>query len=223
MVAFLRRLPLIDADAYRALALRDMDVRPRSGRQVVMAQGSVEVASACVRCHGAEATGTASRFVPILHGQPMEYLAAALEAYATGLRPSGIMQPIATGLTEDALRLVALYYANLDRPPTRRSITDGAYQQSGRTIATEGVPAREIPPCLSCHGPDALPAFPSLAGQNQAYLANQLQLWNKGVNLRSPGAQIMAPIARRLDDQQIEDVSAYFAHIVDPLEASRAQ
>ena len=42
-------------------------------------------------------------------------------------------------------------------------------------------------------------------------MKGQLQLWRAGHHATTAGAAIMAPIARRLDDQDIAAVTAYLA------------
>lgn len=64
--------------------------------------------------------------------------------------------------------------------------------------------------CAGCHGEDGnsmMPSFPKLAGQHQAYLVKQLQAFKGG----SRGSAMMAPLAMALDEQAIEDISAYYA------------
>lgn len=64
--------------------------------------------------------------------------------------------------------------------------------------------------CGVCHGPrgrSETPEWPSLAGQDAGYLAKQLALFRSGerVNLE------MGPIATTLTDEDIADLSAYYA------------
>jgi len=77
------------------------------------------------------------------------------------------------------------------------------------------VPERGIPPCLVCHGAGAAAIFPRLAGQHAPYLAGQLRLWQRGLRAGSVTGAIMAPVAKRLEAAQIEDVAAYFASLPD--------
>ena len=51
-----------------------------------------------------------------MHGQPAEFLVAALQDYAHSRRKSGIMQPVAAELTEDSIGKLAQYYARLNKP-----------------------------------------------------------------------------------------------------------
>src|SRR5687767_5962755 len=78
LVAFLRRLPALDAHGYRDLALGGVQVEPQSGRDVATRETASAAVGACARCHGAEGSAPPSALVPILHGQPAEFLTAAL-------------------------------------------------------------------------------------------------------------------------------------------------
>jgi cytochrome c553 len=213
VVAFLRRLPGLDAQSYRDLAMGTLQVARQSGRGVATTAAPEEAVLACARCHGADDRAPPSALVPILHGQSAAFLTAALRAYADGKRESGIMQPIAVALTSEDIQRVASYYAGLKRPllESEPQQIDAAAVENGRLLATDGKPTADIPPCLPCHGADALDTYPRLRGQQASYLRTQLQLWKRGVVPRTDTAAIMAPIAQRLSDRQIEDVTAFFA------------
>jgi len=64
--------------------------------------------------------------------------------------------------------------------------------------------------CAACHGADgnsANPMWPSLAGQHAPYMVKQLKDFKSGVR-KDP---VMAPMAKPLSDQDMENLSAYFA------------
>jgi cytochrome c553 len=210
VVAFLLQLPDLDENGYRELAGQPMGASPRDGDEIAH-EGAQATSNACRGCHGIDQHGPASDLVPILHFQSADYLMKALVAYAEGLRESGFMQQVAAELTPEQMHSLATYYSALPRPTALQAEIDDAAVERGRPIAVAGVADREIPPCLSCHAPDARSSYPLLAGQNAAYLASQLRLWKRGANRRSGGAQIMAPIAERLSDVEIEDVAAFFS------------
>jgi nitrite reductase (NO-forming)/hydroxylamine reductase len=66
--------------------------------------------------------------------------------------------------------------------------------------------------CFGCHGPDGIslnPNYPSLAGQSADYLSKQLNAFRSG-NRKDP---IMSPMAQSLNDQDVENVAAYFASL----------
>ena len=93
--------------------------------------------------------------------------------------------------------------------------------QKARSLAADGDPNAKIPACIPCHDSNALPAYPRLAGQNAAYMANRLRLWKNGLPSSSDSEAIMAPIARLLSDEQIVDISAYFANLPPERESGR--
>jgi cytochrome c553 len=68
-----------------------------------------------------------------------------------------------------------------------------------------------VPPCLSCHGEEALASYPRLTHLPAFYIEAQLRLWRDSV--RGEGGQdaLMAPIAAALTDQQMRDVATFFA------------
>ena len=64
--------------------------------------------------------------------------------------------------------------------------------------------------CAACHGIDgnsAVPNWPKLAGQHEQYLIRQIQLIKSGARM----VPEMAGITPTLSDQDILDLSAYFA------------
>jgi len=71
--------------------------------------------------------------------------------------------------------------------------------------------------CLACHGVNGNSAnseWPSLAGQNAAYIEHQLHLLHDGHRTGKVGdasAAMMPAMAVTLSDQQIEDVAAYYS------------
>lgn len=66
--------------------------------------------------------------------------------------------------------------------------------------------------CAACHGAmgiSAVPMYPNLAGQKEAYIAKQLKDFKSG-NRKDP---VMAPMAMGLSDADIENVAAYYASL----------
>ncbi|MGW9333420.1 c-type cytochrome [Bosea sp. NPDC055594] len=220
VIAFLRRLPALDRRSYRALALGEVEPEPQRGAEIATGQTEADAIGACARCHGAR-QGPPSRLVPTLHGQPAVMLENALRAYASGERDSGVMQTAASDLTEPAIRGLARYYASQPRPAAPVEPRDPDAVARGEAIARDGLSALGVPSCLGCHGDEASPLYPRLAGQPAHYLEGQLALWRSGLNDRSATGQIMAPIARRLSEVQARDVAAYFASLAPAAEARR--
>lgn len=211
LVAFLKRLPTLDRDAYRALAFGSTRAAEQKGATATIDTSVQSNIAICARCHGDERAAPTSALVPRLHGQSEAFLAAALRDYRSGARRSGIMQPVAAELDEQEIDRLAAYYAQLR--PTERAPppTDHVVAARGLRLATEGDAARGVPACITCHGRDGLATYPRLAGQSASYMAGQLRIWRAGHNAGTSGGAIMAPIAQRLDDRDIEAVAAYFA------------
>ena len=65
--------------------------------------------------------------------------------------------------------------------------------------------------CVACHGPagnSANPEWPKLAGQHAKYTAKQIRDFMAGATRSN---ELMAPMIAGLSDQDIEDISAYYA------------
>lgn len=66
--------------------------------------------------------------------------------------------------------------------------------------------------CAACHGAmgvSAVPMYPNLAGQKEAYLAKQLKDFKSGMR-KDP---VMAPMAMSLTDADVANVAAYYASL----------
>lgn len=220
MAAFLVALPDMSAERYRDLADGEATgLRNVAGGESVGAAAGPP--ASCVRCHGHDGRGNPDGAFPRLDIQGPAYLARALRDYAAGVRPSGIMEPMAHGLSDAEIDDLAAAYARTSaagggtRGAGEKEMADAEIVALGAAIA-RGSGGSAIPACGSCHGlaeGPANPAYPALAGQYPSYIAGQLQLWKKGIRGRGDYAGIMAPIARMLDDAQIEAVSAYYASL----------
>jgi cytochrome c553 len=215
MVAFLRRMPQLDAAGYRRLAYGDTAESSDASLNLPVT-GSQSPPSAvrnvCGRCHGVDGTGRGPAAFPSLAGQREEYLYASLRAFADRRRFSGIMSSIAANLDEDSIRTAAEYYANLPPREAERS-DDPSGLARGATIAARGVPERDIPACVECHGPadrPKNPAYPRLAGQHVSYLGQQLRLLQERRRGGSPNVDLMHVFVDRLRPEERRDVTLYY-------------
>ncbi len=201
VVAFLKAMKSMSPDAYRAM-------QPEAPASSTPAER--EAIANCDGCHGAAGQEPRTSFVPVLYGQKRDYVIAALEDYASGRRESGMMQPIANDLPPAAISELAAHYAERAPAAVSPDVADSRLE-AGRKLATAGLPEAGIPGCNSCHGDNSLPTYPRLTGQSAAYMASQLQLWRAGMRGSEGQAAIMAPIAKRLSDEQIDAVSRFYA------------
>ena len=67
--------------------------------------------------------------------------------------------------------------------------------------------------CSDCHGEDGMgdEEYPQLAGQDEAYLLEQMKLIKNGE--RSEEAEMMLWFFEDLQEQDLEDLAAYFASL----------
>lgn len=225
VAAFLRRLDTMDAAEYRRLAFGEepptddrstMDELEGGELEGGELEGPVgEVLRTCARCHGYDGAGHGTGAFPRLAGQKADYLYESLRAYASGARPSGIMQPMAAGLDEGVMRALADHYArqtNAPYPPAPEE-GDPRLRDLGANLASAGDPERGVPACSGCHGPNRDPRYPSLDGQHAGIIADQVRLWQKGARGDTALSRIMAAAARDLTEEQIRAVSLHYARI----------
>ncbi|NWE17095.1 c-type cytochrome [Pseudomonas yamanorum] len=185
------------------------------GKNVFTQGGSQPGAAPCVACHGADGLGLAAAGFPRLAGLPAGYLRKQLQDFKSGTRNSPVMQPLASALTEEEISAVTQALAAMPAPapaPVHRSDlpTDAAQK-----IALQGAWERQIPACISCHGPAGVgvgDAFPPLAGQSAAYLAGQLNAWRSGTRHNDPN-DLMGHVAKSLSAEEVQAVATYFASL----------
>jgi len=112
---------------------------------------------------------------------------------------------------------VAAYYAKVNAPFLPLPRPDEALVKAGEELAKVGSAGRRIQACDNCHGPGGAgepPAIPYLAGQYAPYIALELRMWQRGYRKSSPGE--MAVVAKKLDDQEIAALAAYYQQVVRP-------
>jgi cytochrome c553 len=66
--------------------------------------------------------------------------------------------------------------------------------------------------CAGCHGAKGVsnnPMWPNLAGQQEGYLAKQLQAFREGTR----SDPMMSPMAKPLSDTDIQNLSTYYSSL----------
>ncbi len=188
------------------------------GRQIV--QGA-ELAPdlACAKCHGELGQGKPEERAPRLARQPRLYLEKQLADFAAGTRRSDRMAPVARALDAAQRSAVAAYFAALqDVPHPPQPAGDPRLIQRGGVLSAIGDDARAIRPCELCHadaGVGIAPSFPYLAGQDAGYTAAQLRAWRAGSRRNDP-LDVMAEIAKALNEDEIAALALYFARVRAP-------
>jgi cytochrome c553 len=181
---------------------------------VIVTQGNGRGALACAQCHASNGASDGSGAFPRLAGQSSYYLSRQMRAFVSGDRANAVMSPIVEALSADEISDVSAYYAGVGAPFPPLPAADAALVQRGQELAKVGSAAKDLPACDNCHGPGGAgepPAIPYLAGQYGSYIASELHMWQRGTRKSSPEA--MGQIAKRLDDQDIAAIAAYYQQV----------
>jgi cytochrome c553 len=199
-----------------ALALAETDDhQPDIARgAAIAAQGVAAGVPACAQCHAYNGASDGSGAFPRISGQSAYYLAKQLRDYASGVRTNAVMTPIAKALSSADTTDVAAYYASVNAPFLPLKNANPMLVKRGERLAQVGDATKNLQSCNNCHGPGGTgepPAIPYLAGQYARYIAFQLTMWKRGYRKNSPDA--MANIAKRLNDQDVAALAAYFQQV----------
>lgn len=181
-------------------------LHPSSLGAQIAQHGAKTGTAACILCHGQQGDG--SPIGPRLAGLDAGYLARQLRDFRSGKRQQPVMAPISVSLTDEEISAVAGTYAQLHPAPTvhRKSA------EIPELVSRGDWAGRELPACAKCHGPDGEGIgsfFPGLAGQRANYLSSQLKAWKSGARNSDP-LGLMASVARRLTETEIETLSTYY-------------
>lgn len=188
----------------------------QTGELIALSGGDAGAAGACVICHGLDGEGDGN-LVPRLAGMDRGYFLRQMELYSSGQRRHPQMVWIADHTDWPARQKLSDYYSELPFEPSEQPEVLAA-AQCDLDIAQlyhEGDAQRDIPSCASCHGADGLGVGlgnPALAGQPAPYLTEQMRAWRQGERYGDPG-NVMQKIARALDEQELEPLSAYSASL----------
>ncbi len=182
-------------------------------------------AGACAACHGLDGNAMLAG-APRIAGMPERYLAEQLGLFKHGERTSGmaaVMMPFASSLSAQDMRDIGAWYAT-QKPGSGVAddtvIAEGPnkgmkFYEVGERLFRSGDAARGLPACMACHGPSGHgnpgPAYPSLTGQDAAYLARRLEEYRTGTTAYTKPAQfnLMASVAKTLTDEEIGALSSY--------------
>lgn len=166
----------------------------------------------CGTCHGVNGRSVSPTF-PNLAAQSAPYIQAQLKAFKDQSRADpdaqAYMWGMASQLSDATISALAGYFAAQPAAPGKGG--NSALIAQGKRVFEEGVPARQIPPCATCHGVHAegLDVFPRLAGQHAPYLLKQLLVIQSV--LRS--APVMHGVIKDLTKDQMQAVVAYLESI----------
>jgi cytochrome c553 len=166
----------------------------------------------CGTCHGVNGRSVSPTF-PNLAGQQAPYLELQLKAFKDQSRADpdaqAYMWGMASQLSDATISALAGYFAAQPAAPGRGG--NSALIAQGKHLFEEGVPARQIPPCASCHGArgEGMATFPRLAGQHAPYLLKQLLVIQSVLRT----APVMHGVIKDLTKDQMQAIVAYLESI----------
>ncbi|MES2857912.1 MAG: c-type cytochrome [Pseudomonadota bacterium] len=182
-------------------------------------------AGACAACHGLDGNGLQQN-APRIAGMPERYIARQLALFKHGERTGGLaalMAPYAAPLSSQDMRDLGAWYASqaagagvADDTAIATGPNQGMkFYQVGERLYRAGDATRGIPGCMACHGPagggNPGPAYPSLGGQDAAYVVRRLEEYRTGTTTARDAAHfnLMARIAKPLTDEEIQSLGSY--------------
>lgn len=208
------RTPIIGAAAIWLSACSPIDRGSASrftatGELIALSGGDAGAANACFTCHGLDGSGNGAG-APRLAELDRGYMAAQLQAYASGRRQHPEMAHIASKLTLAQQDAVSEYYSAMPFATPRARGADRP-ASAAYTLYHRGDTARRLASCASCHGAGGEgigPANPPLAGQPAPYLAEQFDQWRASRRRNDP-QNVMLHISRALSHQEAEALAVY--------------
>lgn len=169
-------------------------------------------AAVCAACHGMDGNSQIAEW-PKLARQHADYTARQTRMIRDRQRDVPQMYPLVMNLSDEDIADIAAWY---QQQSLQAGVADEALVPAGRRIYHAGNPESGVPACMGCHGPtgDGIPGahFPQLRAQHADYTADRLRRYRAGqVNSDGddPYSRIMAEVAGRLTDREIEAVSSY--------------
>lgn len=165
----------------------------------------------CQGCHG-EDGNSIEDLIPRLSGQYAAYISKQFRNYQTGAREHQIMSAMAMIISEAELLDIAAYFAS----QKQMSGNGKGGNQVAKDLFSKGDSARNILPCVSCHGVGGkgqapnVATYPVIGGQHKAYLRAQLINWRKGERTNSADG-VMNKITKSMTDSEIDALAEYLS------------
>ncbi len=162
----------------------------------------------CAGCHGAQGISVVPKF-PNLAAQPASYIANQLKAFKSKSRgdpdAQAFMWGMAATLNEGEIDALAQYYSQ--QRAGHGFSGDHTLSVRGKEIYENGIAARNVPACNSCHGAngEGMAEFPRLAGQHSQYFLNQMRSFQSSYR----AADVMQSVVAGLNDSDLTALAAY--------------
>lgn len=169
----------------------------------------------CHGCHGVDGISIDPTTFPNLAGQYAGYIFKQVQDFQLGNRQDDTMSAMAATVTSlQDLKDIAVYFAQ--QKTMKGKATGSAASKKGQDIFQNGVPKSGVYGCVNCHGKNGKgrgkgnSLFPVIGGQQKAYLLKQLKDFKSGKRKNDP-ANMMADIAKKLSDSEIDAVAEYLS------------
>ncbi len=148
---------------------------------------------------------------PKLAGQHTDYIVKQLAAFQSGERKDETMAPMAAPLSDQDVADLAAYF---NSQKASVGVANPELAEAGGKIYRGGIAGKGVSACMACHGPSGAgnPAanFPSLSGQQAAYVAKALRDFRSGARATDP-AGMMRNLAVKMSDAEIDAVAEFVA------------
>jgi cytochrome c553 len=167
----------------------------------------------CSDCHGLDGNPVSPQF-PRLAGQQEAYLVKQLKEFQTEHRsdPTGsaYMWGIARTLTPQQTKEIAAYFSGQKAMPGPPG--SPALESQGKELFHQGIAAKGVPACATCHGPEALGSgeTPRLADQWSHYILAQLDVFHTE---QRPAGAAMHAIVPQLSQEDMQALATYLQSI----------
>ena len=169
----------------------------------------------CHGCHGVDGMSVDPTTFPNLAGQYAGYIFKQVQDFQLGNRHDDTMSAMAGMVTsKQDLRDIAVYFQSQKK--MKGKPTGSALAKKGKQIFVDGNPKTGVYGCVNCHGKNGkgkgptISLFPVIGGQQKAYLVKQLKDLKSGKRKNDP-AGMMADIAKKLSDKEIQAVAEYLS------------
>jgi cytochrome c553 len=175
---------------------------PTHAADVAAGKAKAEI---CAGCHGENGISQMEN-IPSLAGQLDQYVQWQLVYFRAGSRKNEQMQPIVEEITNEDIRNLGAYFAQL--APFKGTPDDNP------DLSAKGKQAAAGRRCASCHGDDfaGTKAVARLAGQREEYLVKALLDYKTGKRVGG-GQAAMADVAYPLSEEEITALAHYLAHL----------
>tara|TARA_B100001057_G_scaffold271815_1_gene272070 strand:- start:247 stop:843 length:597 start_codon:yes stop_codon:yes gene_type:complete len=163
----------------------------------------------CAGCHGADGNSLVGIW-PSLAGQNENYLLKQLRLVKSGDRVIASMTGLLDNLDDKDLQDIAAFYQSKTNTV---GVVDETKVDLGRKLYYAGNLEKGVPACSACHSPKGLgnapAAYPLLSGQQPDYVSKALKDYRSGERINEEPSKIMAAIAYKLDDTEIDALSSF--------------